>query len=237
MSEDTRHQPPTRLEEVLGDILRGLGAALRVHRGVAVVLDPSWGRCRATAAVGLTEPDRCRVADWITTTADGRAYCAMLAAAAYPLHVAPPSDSDALAPHLAVPFVGSDGALRGIVALESGPPRPEDVALVAAMGRVGGIAIEQTAAAGANAAEAVRSAALLDIVREVDRRLDLPDVLAVICKKTVEAFGCQRATVFFHSRRHRASLPLADYGTPPEVAARFVGSRYSPGNIPHEAEV
>src|SRR5581483_1372560 len=98
MSEDTRHQPPTRLAEVLGDILRGLGAALRVHRVVAVVLDPSWGRCRATAAVGLPEPDRGRVTDWMTTTADGREYCEMLAAAAYPLHAAPPSGTVALAP-------------------------------------------------------------------------------------------------------------------------------------------
>src|SRR5438093_1475465 len=72
---------------------------------------------------------------------------------------------------------------------------------------------------------------------ERDRRLDLAVVLAVICKKTVEAFGCQRATVFFHSRRHRASMPLADHGTPPHVAGRFVGSRYNPGNIPHEEAV
>ncbi len=231
------------LQDVLYDVLRGLTAALDVRRAAALLVDEGRTTCRAAAAVGLTDSERRFLEEWLTHPDHGRAYWDGLPRDGRPVYVgtrpgaSPPPPTSRFRPHLAVPLVGAGGRLLGMIGVETDPPSDHEVEVAAAIGRVAAIAIEQTATAAAHAAQLFRNAALLEIVREVDRRLDLPDVLAAICRKTVETFGCQATTVFFHSRRHRAALPLADYGTPPHVAARYMGSRYGRGNIPHEQEV
>jgi PAS domain S-box-containing protein len=56
--------------------------------------------------------------------------------------------------------------------------------------------------------------------------LDLHSVLDRICRLTVELMPCDRATVHIHSERARGFLPVADCGTPPDVAARFAKRYY-----------
>ena len=245
MVEPPWQQGSSRLQEVLDELLKGLAGALRVKSAAALLVDEERTRCRAAAVCNLSEEQHQFLANWLTATAEGKAYWTRLAAQAGPVYVDPPRTGTRgdgrrrgrIIPHLSVPLIGSGGTLLGMIGLEMGAPSAHEVAIAAAMGRVAAIAIEQAAAADVHAAEVVRNAVLLEIVREVDRRLDLPDVLAVICRKTVEAFDCQHATVFFRSRRHRASIPLADYGTPAHVVERFLGQRYNPGNIPHEPEI
>ncbi len=233
------------LQGVVDDVVQALALALHATRAAALVLDPGGQSCRAIATCGLTEAEGERVGRWFTIGDEARPYWERLAAEARPLYVTgfhgtprvPWRGVVEVPPHLAMPLLDSDGALIGGILLDTAAPTDGDIAIASRMGKVAAVAIEQTRAADTRAAELRRNAVLLDIVREVDRRVELPEVLAAICRKTVEGFGSRQATVFFHSRKHRAALPLADYGTPPHVAARFAGGRYMRGNIPHELDV
>jgi signal transduction histidine kinase len=233
------------VHRVIDDVLSALALTLGARRGAALILDADLGRCRAITTLGLTDGERERIEEWLTIAAAERPYWERFAAEARAVYV-PPSAGETrstwqsivdVAGHLVAPLVGGDGRLLGILALESEPPSEQALIAATQLGRVAATAIEQTVSADAQAAELARNAVLLDIVREVDRPVELPQVLATICRKTVEAFGCRQVTVYFQSRKHRASLPLADYGTPPHVAARFVGGRYQRGDVPHEDEV
>ena len=234
------------LEGILDELLNGLAVTLRVERAAAVILNEDASR-RAVATRGITATEQQALTHWLAVDAEGRAYREQLSAAARPVYVSDgwrrvesptlPQSALPFVPHLAVPLLGSGGVLIGMIELEMTLPRQQQIDMAAATSQAITIAIEQTLAAEACRAEVTRLTTVLDIVREVDQRLDLPDVLAAICRKTVEAFGCQNATVFFYSRRRRASLPIADYGTPPHVAARFLGSQYIAGSIPYEHEL
>ncbi|MBI3769730.1 MAG: GAF domain-containing protein [Deltaproteobacteria bacterium] len=241
----TAPQVSSILPGVVDDILSTFALALRARAAAALILDADGTSCRTIASWGLTDGDRERIGRWSTIGDEARPYWEQLAAAARPVYVTTPR-ADArrpwqgvadVPPHLATPLIGGNGRLLGVILLDTTPPHDEDLIVAAKVGRLAAIAIEQTRAAEARALELTRSAVLLDIVREVDRPVELPEVLAAICRKTVEAFGSRQATVFFYSRRHRASLPLADYGTPAHVVPRFAGGRYMKGNIPHEDEV
>lgn len=233
------------LQDVVDDVVSALAMALGARRAAALVLDEDGQSCRAIASWGLTEAERDRVSHWLTIDADSQPYWTRLAAETGPVYLAaPPAEARApwqgviaVPPHLAVPLIGTDARLLGVILLDTPAPRDEDRLVAAKMGRVAAVAIEQTRAADGRALQLARNAVLLDIVREVDRRVELPEVLAAICRKTVEGFGSRQTTVYFHSRRHRASLPMADYGTPAHVAERFAGARYNRGNIPRESEV
>ncbi len=242
--DDTAQQSSTVLRGVVEDVLSALALALGATRAAALVLGDDAATCRAVASFGLTDDERDRVSHWLTIGDALRPYWRRLAAERRPVYVtgsdvATPWQRVAgpLPPHLAIPLIGSDAALRGVMLLEAPPPRPDGMLLAAKMARVAAIAIDQTSAAEARAVALTRNTVLLDIVREVDRQVELPQVLAAICQKTAEAFAARQVTVYFHSRRHRGSLPLADYGTPPQVVMRFVGGRYMKGQVPHEAEV
>jgi signal transduction histidine kinase len=234
------------LQNVVDDVLSALAMALGARRAAALILDEDGQSCRAIASWGLTDAERDRVNRWLTIGDDSQPYWTRLAEEAAPVYLAgAPGEAKApwqggleVLPHLAVPLLGTAGRLLGVILLDTPAAPGDEHRLVAAkMGRVAAVAIEQTRTADGRAVELARNAVLLDIVREVDRRVELPEVLAAICRKTVEGFGSRQTTVYFYSRRHRASLPLADYGTPPHVVERFVGGRYNRGNIPREDEV
>jgi PAS domain S-box-containing protein len=57
--------------------------------------------------------------------------------------------------------------------------------------------------------------------------LDPASVLDRICRLTVELMPCDRATAYLYSARSHAFVPVADCGTPPHVAQRFVQQLYS----------
>jgi signal transduction histidine kinase len=244
--DDTTHQSSSVLQGVVEDVLSALALALGAPRAAALVLGDDAASCRAIASCGLTDEERERVRRWLTIDDESRPYWNRLAAEGRPIYLTPlhgdgqalwQGDPGRVPPHLATPLIGTDGTLRGVMLLEAPEPRDDSLLLAAKMARVASIAIDQTRAAEARAVELTRNAVLLDIVREVDRQVELPKVLAAICEKTAEAFAARQVTVYLHSRRHRGSLPLADYGTPPQVVARFVGGRYMKGQVPHEAEV
>jgi signal transduction histidine kinase len=244
MHDDGR-EPTSVFTGVVEDVLAGLALALDADRAMVLVLDDDGEGCRAAAAIGLGDHEREHAERGLAIGEGARPYWERLRAATGPLYVeAPGADARRpwqgvadVPPHLAAPLVGTDGRLLGVVLLAMPRPRPAEIAVAAKLARIAGIAIEKTRATERRDGELARKAVLLDVVREVDRPAELPDVLAAICRKTVEGFGAGRATVFFQSRRHRAALPLADFGTPPHVAARFVGGRYIEGNIPHEDDV
>ncbi len=236
---------PSLLQGVVDDVVSALALVLDARRAAALILDHEGGSCRTIASWGLSGDERDRVSKWLTIGDEARPYWERLASEGRPIYLdAVRSKAIALwhgvvdvPPHLAVPLIGTDGTLLGGILLEMAAPNERDLGVASKMGRVAAVAIEQTRAAEAHAAELERNAMIFDIVREVDRRVELPEVLATICRKTVEVFGCRQTTLYFHSRRYGASLPLADYGTPPHIAERFAGERYLKGNIPHELEV
>ena len=98
-------------------------------------------------------------------------------------------------------------------------------------------ASENPCVAHQHAETAVRGDVLLEIVREMNRRIALPELLALICRKIVEAFGLQQATIFYYHARARGYLPLADFGTPARVFERFVRTRFTLDNTPHFDEI
>jgi signal transduction histidine kinase len=241
--KDTTQQSSTVLQGVVDEVLSALALALGARRAAAFALGDDAASCRAVGSFGLNDEEREHVGHWLTIDDASRPYWMRLAEQG-PLYLA---GGDVRAPwqgaantapaHLAIPLIGTDGTLRGAMLLEAPEPRDEGMLLAAKMARVAAIATEQTHAAEARAGELSRNAVLFDIVREVDSQVELSQVLAAICKKTAEGFAARQVTVYFHSRRHRASLPLADYGTPPQVVTRFVGGRYMKGQVPHEDEV
>src|SRR6266481_3817255 len=233
-------------EGVIEDIVAALALALRARRAAALVLDDRGASCRAIASCGFSGVERDRLGRSLAIGNDCRRYWERLAEEGQSVYVdlhsehpAAPWDDPAItmAPHVAAPLIGSGGALIGAILIEAAAPREADLVLSTKMARVAAIASEQTRAAEAHRYERTRNAVVLDIVREVDRPVALPEVMAAICRKTVEAFGCRQATVYFHSRKYGASLPLGDHGTPPHVVARFVGSPFRKGTVPHEDEV
>jgi signal transduction histidine kinase len=233
------------LRGIVDDVVSALALALGARRAAALILDEDGANCRAIASCGLTDRERDAVGRWLAIGDEARPYWDHLAAEGGPVYLdgtqatarAPWRGDGPIPPHLATPLVGVDGSLRGVIVLEGPQPPPDHLVLAAKMGRVAATAIEQTRAAEARGHALTRNAELLDIVSEVDSEVELPEVLAAICRKTVEAFGSRQATVYFYSRRHRAALPIADYGTPAHVAARFVGGTWMKGTVPHEAEV
>ncbi len=232
---------PGAVVSLADDILAAFATAFRADRATVCARDEDGLRRRVLASIGLTDAERERVESW--SRDDAGRYWARLPPR--PLHrVASDPDPSGpwhgiveAAPHLTVPLIGRAGRPVGVVLVAMPNVDREDLGVAARLARVAAVAIENTHVAERREVELARTAVLLDVVREVDRPAELPDVLAAICRKTVEGFRSRQATVFFRSRRHRASLPLADYGTPPHVAAYFVGGRYIQGNIPHEDEV
>ena len=232
---------PFRPSTVGDDVLAALTSLLGARDAAFLLLDPTGMRRRAVAALGAAA--QAGADDWAVIDATERHYWRRIGCspdAAYVTAGAAPAAWEWIGPaagHVAVPIRDASHALRGVLVVAAAAPVPGVLAAATALGRVAARAVEHADAADLRDVELAHHRTLLDIVREVDRPVELPQVLAAICRKTVEGFGCRQATVFFQSRRHRASLPLADYGTPPHVAARFVGERYIHGNIPHEQDV
>lgn len=229
---------------VVDDVVAALALALGARRAGALLLDEE-GRCHITSSWARTAAEAADADRWLPSGVDAAQYWHNLVADGRPVYVdggAGPhpgwrADGDSLPAYLATPLVGTDGTLCGVIVVDAPAPSDDHLALAAAMARAAVVAMEQTGAAEAHAVELRRNAVLLDVVREVDSQVELPEVLAAICRKIVEAFGSRQATVYFHSRRHRAALPLADYGTPMHVVERFVGGTYMKGTVPHEAKI
>jgi len=74
---------------------------------------------------------------------------------------------------------------------------------------------------------------ILETVLEAMRHTTVyPEVLFRICEALTQAVPCDQATIYVWSRRRRAYLPVADHGTPPEVARDFLRHGYAQGAFP-----
>ena len=73
----------------------------------------------------------------------------------------------------------------------------------------------------ARLAKLERQHRVADAVLQVES-LDLHSVLDRICRIAVELIPCDRATVFLYRSRARAFVSMADCGTPPHIAQRYV---------------
>jgi signal transduction histidine kinase/DNA-binding response OmpR family regulator len=71
--------------------------------------------------------------------------------------------------------------------------------------------------------------ALLQVAEQAGETLALSEVLARVCRLTVELMPCDRCTVYLWSSRRKAYIPMADHGTPSQVVARFVEKYYYRG--------
>src|SRR5215471_13371522 len=63
--------------------------------------------------------------------------------------------------------------------------------------------------------------ALVQFAEQAGETLELKDVLNRLCRLTVELMPADRCTIYLWSKRRHAYVPVADCGSPPEVAARF----------------
>jgi PAS domain S-box-containing protein len=68
--------------------------------------------------------------------------------------------------------------------------------------------------------------ALVQVAEQAGETLALPEVLARLCRLTVELMPCDRCSIYLWSTRRRAFLPFADFGTPAHVASRYVEKGY-----------
>lgn len=75
---------------------------------------------------------------------------------------------------------------------------------------------------------------ILEAVREAT---GYPEVLDRIARAIVASVGCDRTTVYIHSRRRRQFLPAAEHGTPPSVVEAFLRRGYGDGTFPGESEL
>ncbi|TMA82572.1 MAG: GAF domain-containing protein [Deltaproteobacteria bacterium] len=253
LSRPHMHRTPhgsSSARDVADDVITTLALALQARRAAALIRYADGAECHAIASLGFSDDERQHLCRSLTigddpTRAGARAYWDRLAAAGRPLYVTPTAGDAAgvgqlvgdVLPHLATPLIASDGTLLGVIVIDATALRDDAGLLAEKMGRIAAVAIEQTRLAETRGSELMRSAVLFEIMREVHRPVELPAVLAAFCRQTAEAFGARQVTVYFHSRRHRGSLPIADYGTPPQVAERFVGARFLKGTVPHEDEV
>jgi signal transduction histidine kinase len=64
-----------------------------------------------------------------------------------------------------------------------------------------------------------------------------PDVLFRICEALTRTVPCDRTTIYVWSARRRLFLPVADHGTPSEVAQAFMARGFAAGAFPFEAEL
>jgi signal transduction histidine kinase len=225
-------------EYTLGGILSSLAVTLGARRAAAFVRERGdrW-HLAATHGLGAREIRLLRAS--VGVSARSRAYWRRMARGV-PFHAAASTAwlrRLGFGAHLAVPLVAGERGLLGSFAVEMPPPTPQQARLAEAVAAVAATAIANAYTARAQAEEAERSRALLEIVREMNRGAPLPEVLAVICRKTVEAFGLQRATVFYYHPRAGAHVPFADHGTPAHVVDRFTRARYNLGNTPHVKEI
>jgi signal transduction histidine kinase len=228
-------------EGTLGGILDGLAVALGARRAAAFVRERT-GRWRVAATHGLSAREarylRARVSASPATfgywrrVARGQPFFSGDAAAGAAWVRRLGFDA-----HLALPLLAGARDLLGSLALEMPAPSAEQVRLADAVAAVAATAIANAYTARAQAEEVARSRALLEIVREMNRGASLPELLVAICRKTVQAFGLQRATVFYYHPRRGAHVPFADHGTPAHVAERFVRMRYNLGNTPHVHDI
>jgi len=91
---------------------------------------------------------------------------------------------------------------------------------------------DKTAVPGAS-----REPGVLETVLEAMRHTTAyPEVLFRICEGLARAVPCDQATIYVWSRRRRAYLPVADHGTPPEVARDFLRHGYAQGAFPGQDE-
>ena len=240
------HDDVERIERALGRILRALTVALDGRRGAAVVIDRNGVAC-LVATRGLRAREARYLRASIRRAPPTLPYWNRLRTGRQPIfldgaHLAAvlPDGFESrigLGAHFAVPLIGADGELVGLLAIEAPRPAPAQVRVAVGMGDVAATVIVNARTTRAQTEEAARNEALLQIVRDVSRCLPLPELLSVICRRTVDSFGIQRVTVFDYHRRAGAYLPLADAGTPSYVTERFIQSRFTPASTPHRDEV
>src|SRR5206468_6984540 len=79
--------------------------------------------------------------------------------------------------------------------------------------------------------------ALVQVAEQAGAGLALTDVLGRFCRLTVELVPCDRCTIYLWSSRRKAYIPVADYGTPPHVASRFVEKYFHRGKMFFEEDL
>jgi GAF domain-containing protein len=115
-------------------------------------------------------------------------------------------------------------------AFEDGMPLAASPAVLASPPR--GIAPPSSADASRALATALERVANLererriaDALLQIDS-LELHGVLDRVCRLTVELMPCDRATAYLYSSRAHGFVPVADCGTPPQIAERFAKQLY-----------
>ncbi|MEW6267956.1 MAG: ATP-binding protein [Thermodesulfobacteriota bacterium] len=77
--------------------------------------------------------------------------------------------------------------------------------------------------------------ALWAVLTAVRESTGYPEFLAHVAQAVTESVRSDRTTLYILSRRRRAFLPAADYGTPAPVVQAFVRRGFTPGTFPGEA--
>ena len=85
--------------------------------------------------------------------------------------------------------------------------------------------------------EARAAKSLLELAAKVGDRLELGEVMSAICHLSTTLVPCDRCSVFLWSERRSAYIPVADWGTPPAIAARYANMQYQRGAIRYEREL
>src|SRR5690349_12613675 len=87
--------------------------------------------------------------------------------------------------------------------------------------------------------QAMQRTTALDVrlSERVGGTLSLPEVLARICRLSVELVQCDRCAIFLWNQRREAIVPASQYGTPEHLLSRFAGSSPRRGSVASDARV
>jgi signal transduction histidine kinase len=232
------------LDAALRKMLRALAVTLGVRRAAALVFAQS-GVPRLAAHRGIRKLHARYLRSCLRVTA-GAAYWYRLRDAGRALVLDPATTDIDLPPvwarrlrvgaHVAVPLL-DDGVLLGAFVLELEGATSAQLRLGMAIGGVAAKEIANSQAARERAERAARHEVLLEIVRDLNGTLPLPELLDTICRRTIEAFGAERVTIYNYHTRSRGYVPLADCGTPAHVVGRFIHQPYTSNSTPHRDEI
>jgi uncharacterized protein YigA (DUF484 family) len=84
-----------------------------------------------------------------------------------------------------------------------------------------------------DASPAAAAAALLQVAREFNGRLELTECLTRVCAITQATFRADRSSIMLWSERKRGFIATADVGTPPDVFARSNRRTFSMQGSPY----
>lgn len=223
------------VDSVLNELLSTAALAAGCPRSIVLLCQAESRVFRAAASYGLPESDRDRLARTERSKLLDMHALEKLMRERRAVVLGENGGGDAAGPNVVAPLLGPHDELLGLFAVWMEDPKPGKLETLDALARAAAGVLREGPEIGPRSEQSRRSQALLDMFQQMTSSVALPQVLAGICRKTVENFDVAAATIFDCAGGE--FVQTANYGMSPEVAERYVRFRYTPGLLPHHEEI